>query len=474
VNPPQHKPTSQEAPAFPREEETPEREIQVEPETGTTLYPRPELSTRYVAPRNQLEKTLASLWQELLGIAQVGLYDSFFELGGHSLLATQLISRLRSNLQVHLPLRTIFEATTIAELSNLIEKQTSIQAEEALAQPLLPIPRTGKLPLSHAQRRLWFMWQMEPNATFFNIPLGLRLQGTLRLELLERSLQEIVSRHEVLRTTFFLRENEPELIIAPTLNVPIEIENLQTIPTSEQENTLQHLATARARQPFDLEHGPLLRATVFMLDQDTSVLLITIHHLISDGWSLSILLRELMELYGSFLADQSSPLEPLTIQYIDFAAWQREWLEGSEFARQLAYWRQQLAGPLPVLELPTDRPRPAIQTYHGAHFPFQLPAALTERLNSLSQQEHVTMFMLLLAAFQVLCARYSGQEDILIGTPIANRRRIEIENLIGCFINTLVIRTGIAGNLSFRALLQRVREKTLRHTRTRTYRLSNW
>ncbi|HET8843483.1 MAG TPA: condensation domain-containing protein, partial [Ktedonobacteraceae bacterium] len=460
VNPPQQRNASQETLVRPGSEaET--LEIPEEAESGATLYPRPDLSTRYVAPRNRLETTLTTLWQELLGVSQVGIYDSFFELGGHSLLATQLISRLRSNLQIHLPLSTIFEATTIAELGQRIEEYTSTQVEEALAQPILPVARTGKLPLSHAQRRLWFMWQMEPDAGFFNIPLGVRLQGPLQLDVLEKALQELTIRHEVLRTTFISQENEPELMIAPALKVTIERVDLREIPASKQESTLQHLATGRAQQLFDLERGPLLRATIFLLDQETAVLLIAIHHLISDGWSLGVLVGELLEIYQAFRIGQPSPLEPLVVQYVDVAAWQRKWLEGAEFVRQLAYWREQLSGPLPALELPADHPRPVIQTYRGAHFPFELPELLTERLNNLSQQEHVTMFMLLLAAFQVICARYSGQEDILIGTPIANRRRVEIEKLIGCFINTLVIRTKLTGDISFRELLQRVREKTL-------------
>ncbi|HEU5227168.1 MAG TPA: amino acid adenylation domain-containing protein [Ktedonobacteraceae bacterium] len=433
-----------------------------EEQKNATLYARPELSTRYVAPRNQLEKKLATLWEQLLGVARIGVYDSFFELGGHSLLATQLVSRLRSNLQIHLPLRALFEATTIAELSNRLEEHADAQTgEEALSQPILPIERSGTLPLSYSQQRLWFLWQMEPGAGFFNIPQGLRLQGPLNLEVLEQSLQELIKRQEILRTTFILQENELKPVIAPGLSITIEHSNLQAVPASEQEHALQRLATAQVQQAFDLEHGPLWRVTLFRLDQDKSVLLITMHHMISDGWSFGIFIHELMQIYQAFQAGHSSPLEPLAIQYVDFAAWQKEWLQGAEIARQRAYWQQQLSGPLPVLELPTDHPRSAIQSYRGTHLPFQLPDDLTERLNSFSQQEHVTMFMLLLAAFQVVCFRYSSQEDILIGTPIANRRRTEIEKLIGCFINTLVIRTHLAGGLSFRALLQQVREKTL-------------
>ncbi|GCF09960.1 non-ribosomal peptide synthetase/type I polyketide synthase [Dictyobacter arantiisoli] len=428
----------------------------------TTLYPRPILPTPYVAPRNQLEATLAEMWQELLGIAQVGIYDSFFELGGHSLLATQLVSRLRAELQVSVPLRTIFEATTVAELGHLITEQplTSMRAEE-LAQPIHPLEREGTLPLSYAQRRLWFMQQMEQDAGFLNIPLGIRLRGPLNLDVLQQSLQEITHRHESLRTTFALHDGMPEPLIASVLDVVLEVEDLQGLAGSERELALQQLATQMVRRPFDLEHGPLFRVTVFKLDPVEHVLLIAMHHCISDGWSFSVLLHELIDLYSAFSNGHPSPLEPLAVQYVDFAAWQQQWLQGDEVEQQLAYWRKQLGGPLPALELPTDHPRPAIQSYRGAHFPFQFPTTLTENIKALGQQEGATVFMLLLAAFQVICSRYSGQEDILIGTPIANRRRTEIEKLIGCFINTLVIRTDLAGNLSFRELLHSVREKTL-------------
>jgi amino acid adenylation domain-containing protein/non-ribosomal peptide synthase protein (TIGR01720 family) len=460
IDPPQRANGYQQAQiAFSQQEEiltTPEKQ------EASTLYARPEISTSYVAPRNQVEKTLVTLWQELLGISQVGIYDPFFELGGHSLLATQLVSRLRSDLQLHLPLRAIFEATTIAELSAHIEEHAVTQAgEEALFQPVLPIERAERLPASYSQQRLWFLWQMEPGAGFFNIPLGVYLQGPLHLESLKQALQELIKRHEILRTTFITRENELEPVIASDLSILIENENLQAVPDNEQAQRLQQLATAQVQQAFDLEHGPLLRVTLFKLAQEKSVLLITMHHMISDGWSFGIFMRELLQLYQAFQSGQPSPLEPLAIQYVDFAAWQREWLQGPEIAKQLAYWQQQLGGTLPALELPTDHPRPAIQSYRGAHLPFQLPDALTRHLNSFSQQEHITMFMLLLAAFQVVCARHSGQEDILIGAPIANRRRTDIEKLIGCFINTLVIRSHLTSELTFKTLLEQVREKTL-------------
>ncbi|GHO57926.1 non-ribosomal peptide synthetase/type I polyketide synthase [Ktedonobacter robiniae] len=433
-----------------------------EEQATSTLYPRPDLPTRYVAPRNQQEAALAALWQQLLGVAQIGIYDSFFELGGHSLLATQLVSRLRSDLQMDLPLRAIFEATTIAELTQRIAEHSSPKGDEpALFQPIPLVARSEKLPLSFAQKRLWFMQQMEPGASFLNIPLGVRIQGPLQLKTLEQALQELIDRHEILRTTFVAKGNEPEQIIAPMLHVPITHIDLQTTMANDQEHALHRLATGQAQQPFDLEQGPLLRVSVFQLAQDTSVLLVTTHHIISDGWSFGIFVQELLSLYTALRAGLTSSLAPLAIQYVDFAAWQREWLQGAEIAEQLVYWQRQLVGPLPALDLPTDHPRPAIQTYRGAHFPFQLPDTLTAQLNTLSQQEHATMFMLLLAAFQVVCARYSGQEDILIGTPIANRRRTELEGLIGCFINTLVIRTQLSSKWSFRELLQSVREKTL-------------
>ncbi|GHO70186.1 hypothetical protein KSC_090780 [Ktedonobacter sp. SOSP1-52] len=431
-------------------------------DADTTLYPRPVLPTRYIAPRTQLEQTLATLWQQLLGVAQIGVYDSFFELGGHSLLATQLVSRLRSDLQVSLPLRAIFEATTVAELSQRIEESSSASVDdEALVQPIPVLTREDRLPLSYAQKRLWFMQQMEQDAGFLNIPLGLRLRGPLDLERLRHCLQEIVNRHETLRTTFVVHAGEPEPLIASTLPVMLEIEDVQGLAGSEQQLAVQQLSTQKVRRAFDLEHGPLFRVTVFKLAPQEHVLLVAMHHSISDGWSFSILVRELIELYTASHNSQPSSLPPLAVQYVDFAAWQQQWLQGNEIERQLGYWRKQLAGPLPVLELPTDHPRPAIQTYRGAHFPFRLPGALTESIKALSQQEGATLFMLLLAALQIVCSRYSGQEDILIGTPIANRRRSEIEKLIGCFINTLVIRTQLSGSETFQELLRSIREKVL-------------
>lgn len=437
------------------EQETPQ-------DVASTLHPRPGLTTRYTAPRNSLEQSLATIWQQLLGVSQVGIYDSFFELGGHSLLATQLASRLRSDLQVHLPLRAIFEATTVAELGQIIEESHSDRLSEgALTVPILPLAREGKLPLSSAQKRFWFMQQMEESAGFLNIPLGIRIRGPLKVDILQSCLQEIVNRHETLRTTFILMDDVLEPVIALNQPVQIALEDLQALSASEREPAVHRLASEQVREPFDLARGPLLRVTVFQLASEECILLCSMHHSISDGWSFGVLVRELLELYAAFQHGQPSPLEPLPVQYIDVTAWQQQRLQEEIFESQMAYWQQQLGGALPVLDLPTDHPRPAIQAYRGAHIPFQLPADLTRCLTELSQQEHVTMFMLLLTVFQILCARLSGQKDIIVGTPVANRRRTEVEKLIGCFINTLAIRTDLSENLPFQELLQRVREKTL-------------
>jgi len=320
---------------------------------------------------------------------------------------------------------------------------------------------TNAFPLSFAQRRLWFLDQLEPNSPLYNIASAVRLTGALNVTALEQSLNQIVRRHESLRTTFVAKDGHPVQVIAPELTVPLPVVDLHSLSEAEREAEALQLAIEEAQRPFDLAKGPLLRTTLLRLDEEDHILLLTMHHIISDGWSMGVFVREMGALYEALSQGRPSPLPELPIQYVDFAQWQRKWLQGEELERQLAYWKEQLAGLPPLLELPTDRPRPAVQRYQGAHHSFALSKSLSQALESLSQEEGATLFMTLLAAFQTLLYRYTGQEDICVGTPIANRTRAEIEGLIGFFVNTLVLRTDLSGDPSFRELLRRVREVAL-------------
>jgi acyl carrier protein len=421
---------------------------------------RPELDKAFVAPRTPTEELLAEIWGQLLDIERVGIHDDFFDLGGHSLLATQLMSRVRETFQVETPLRRLFEAPTVAGLAEGIE--AARQAGQALlAPPILPVPRDGDLALSFAQQRLWFFDQLEPGLSAYNIPASVRLKGPLNLGALEQSLNEIVKRHESLRTTFGQVEGRPTQVIAPSLTIKLPVIDLRQLPASKREVEVRRLVTAEAQLPFDLSQGPLLRGTVLRLGDAEHVGLLTMHHIVSDGWSTGILVREMVTLYGTFCAGGSSPLPALPIQYADFAHWQRQWLQGEVLETQIAYWKQQLAGAPALIDLPTDYFRPAVQTFRGAHQSLVLPKHLQEGFKALSRQEGATQFMTLLAAFKVLLCRYTGQDDLIVGTPIANRNRLETEWLIGFFVNSLVLRTDLSGNPSFRELLRRVREVCL-------------
>ena len=317
------------------------------------------------------------------------------------------------------------------------------------------------LPTSFSQQRLWFFSQFEPGNPFYNMPAAVLLKGSLNVETLKRSFQETVRRHEALRTTFGTVDGKPVQVIHPTLNFALPVTDLRELPPAKREAEVQKLIAAAALQHFNLAKGPLLRANLLHLDSEEYILLLTLHHIVFDGWSIGVWLRELAALYEAFSTGKPSPLAELPIQYADFAVWQREWLGGDRARIDLAYWKQQLEGAPPLLELPTDRPRPAVQTYRGAKHSFLLSKALTEALNSLSRQENVTLFMTLLAAFKTLLYRYTGQADIVVGAPIANRNRAELEELIGFFVNTLVLRTDLSDTPTFRELLARIREVTL-------------
>jgi amino acid adenylation domain-containing protein len=420
---------------------------------------RPELDTNFVAPRNALEEQLVEIWVEVLGVTRVGVHDDFFELGGHSLRATQIVSRVREVFQVELPLLSLFEEPTIAGLAERIEEARR-GSQGITAPPLVPASRDAQLPLSFSQQRMWLLDQLEPGSPTYHISHALRLSGTLDTETLKRSLKEIVSRHEALRTTFTAVDGEPVQVISPAMDTKLSVEELSGLPQAERETEAKRLALEEKRRPFDLERGPLFRARLLRLGEEEHILLISMHHIVSDGWSMGVLWRELGALYEAFSGGGPSPLPELPIQYADYALWQRQWLRGGALDEQLGYWKEQLAE-LPVLELPTDHPRPAVQTHRGARRSLTLPESLTQALKELSRREGTTLFMVLLGALQVLLSRYSGQEDIAVGTPIAGRTRAETEELIGFFVNTLVMRTDLSGDPSFREVLSRVREVAL-------------
>ncbi|MGV0104585.1 Non-ribosomal peptide synthetase [Nostoc sp. DSM 114160] len=426
--------------------------------------PKPDLDSTlrelYVAPRTPTEEMLAQIWAQVLKLEQVGIHDNFFELGGHSLLATQLLSRIRNIFKVELPLRELFAASTVAELAQSIG-QLQQQDSEITSPPLLKRTRDAELPLSYAQQRLWFLDQFEPNSPFYNIPMALRLVGNLDRVALEQSLQEIIHRHEALRTNFITVDGKPSQIIQTETTWTVSVVDLKYLSTTEREITSQQLAQQQVTQPFDLAKEALIRATLVVLNETEHVLLVCMHHVVSDGWSMGVFVQELAALYDAYAQGQPSPLAPLPIQYADFAIWQRNWLQGEVLQSQLNYWQQQLQDAPALLSLPTDRPRPAVQTYHGTHQEFALSLELTSKLTKLSQEQGCTLFMTLLAAFDTLLYRYTGTEDILVGSPIANRDRSEIEGLIGFFVNTLVMRTSLTGNPSFSELLTRVRSMAM-------------
>jgi amino acid adenylation domain-containing protein/thioester reductase-like protein len=421
---------------------------------------RPELEEAYVAPATPVEQALAELWTEVLGLERVGTQDNFFELGGHSLLATQVISRVRKTLQVELPLRALFEAPTIAALAERVE-EVRRAALGLPAAPLRPIARDGELPLSYGQETFWFLEQMQPGSPVFNMDIAIRLRGPFNLAAAEHTFNEVVRRHETLRTTFIAREGRPIAIIAPPAPFPVQVLDLTGLPEGDREKEASRLADEESRRPFDLERGPLFRISLLRLGPEDHVGLLTVHHSVFDGWSMGIFFRELGILYQAFCEGKPSPLPELPIQYADFAHWQRQWLKSGVMEDQLAYWKKQLAGPLPVLELPTDHPRPAVRTFHGSRQLMAMSPVLTEAINTLARREGCTLYMALLAAFEVLLQRYSGQDDLCIGTPIAGRNRAEIEGLVGFFVNTLVLRTDLAGDPTFAELLARVREVCL-------------
>ncbi|MGH9970309.1 MAG: FkbM family methyltransferase, partial [Pyrinomonadaceae bacterium] len=421
--------------------------------------PAPETDTygarAYDEPDGEIERAVAEIWADVLKLERVGRHDNFFELGGHSLLVIRVVSRLRKALKVDVTIREVFEHPELADLAAAVQKSTPATL------PLITVTQRGERPpLSFAQQRLWFLAQMGASEAY-HIFKGWRLKGWLDREALQLALDRIVARHEALRTTFIAIEGEPVQRIAAAHDSQFHLVEHDLIVASDAETELDRLVRAEARAGFDLEAGPLIRGRLIRLGEAEHALLITMHHIVSDGWSMGVLIRELSALYGAFALGEEDPLPELSLQYADYALWQRQWIEGEILRQQGEYWQRALEGAPTLLELPTDHPRPAEQEYAGGWVRVELGEELTRGLNELSKKHGTTLYMTLLAGWGALLARLSGQEDIVVGAPVANRGRMEIEGLIGFFVNTLALRLDVSGSPSVRELLERVKEQTL-------------
>ncbi|QJI28340.1 amino acid adenylation domain-containing protein [Pseudomonas sp. ADAK18] len=421
--------------------------------------PKPDLaamfSREYEAPHGEIETVLAHIWADVLQVERVGRQDHFFELGGHSLLAMRMVSQVRQRLGVELALSDLFANAELTAVAQVLA-----QAGRSVLPDILPAALDEDLPLSFAQQRLWFLALMEGASTAYNIPIGLRLRGQLHVEALQHALARIVARHEVLRSRFIQQGDDAQVLIVPPEDVmPLALQDLRHHPEAGQ--VLEALIQGEASAPFDLQRGPLLRGRLVIMADDHHVLLLTMHHIVSDGWSMGVLTRELMALYRAFSQGLADPLPPLPIQYSDFAMWQRLWLSGEVLQRQNSFWQQTLAGAPALLMLPTDRPRPARQNYAGSSVEVRLNDALSAGVRALSQRHGTTLYMTMMAAWASLLSRLAGQEEVVIGSPVANRQRAEVEGLIGLFVNTLAVRIDTSGELSVEALLARVKALTL-------------
>jgi non-ribosomal peptide synthetase component F/thioesterase domain-containing protein/acyl carrier protein len=422
--------------------------------------PEPEIvggERGWVAPRGPVEELIAGIWSELLNVERVGAEDSFFELGGHSLLATQVASRLRRVFGVDMPVRQLFETPVLSQLAERV--QAARQGGDGIP-PLRPMPRPDAIPLSYAQERLWFVEQLEGDPSMYNLPAAVRLRGELRVDAFEACLREIVRRHEALRTRFVTVQGQPAQVIDEHRLLALPVVDLRGLPPAAVEMELRRRTTEDEHRPYDLAAGPLVRATLLRLADTDSVVLFGMHHIVSDRWSMGLLLGEMGALYPAFAAGEPSPLPALPVQYADYSLWQREWLRGEALDAQLGYWTGKLGG-LQPLDLPTDRDAAPGQVFRAGDLTFELEAPVAEALYALARSQGASPFMVLLAAFQALLQRHSGQEDVAVGAPIAGRTRSEAEDLIGFFVNTLVLRTRVEPGLSFRELLDRVRATTL-------------
>ncbi|WP_286236376.1 non-ribosomal peptide synthetase [Burkholderia pseudomallei] len=420
------------------------------PAPADDAYARAE----YEAPQGAKEEALAAIWRELLHVERVSRHDNFFELGGHSLLAVQLVSRLRQALSVEVALGTVFDAPVLSALAERLE------AENTAVLPPIPLtPRDGRIALSLAQQRLWFLTQLEGVSEAYHMSGAVRLDGLLNREVLQRALNRIVMRHEALRTCFAREEGEPIQVIQPHADLTVSYHDLREAEQSEQR--AKDLSQAHASAPFDLSRDLPVRVLLLQLADEAHVVQVVMHHIASDGWSVGVFLQELSALYGSFIAEQGDPLAPLPLQYADYAAWQRRWLASGQLEKQGAFWQTNLSGAPTLLELPTDRPRPPKQSHAGASVEVKLGAALSERVKRLSQRHGVTPYMTLLSSWAAVLSRLSGQEEVVIGSPVAGRNRTEVEALIGFFVNTLALRLDLSSEPTVGELLKRTKAQVL-------------
>jgi amino acid adenylation domain-containing protein/FkbM family methyltransferase len=417
------------------------------------------LKRDYVAPRTPIEEMMAGIWGGLLGVERIGVAENFFELGGHSLLATQVISRVRAAFNVEIGVKSIFEAPTIEDVSARVVEAIN-EGREHTGPPLVKSHRTGNPPLSFAQQRMWFLAQMMPNNPFYNLPGAVRLEGKLDLDLLQRVINEVVRRHEILRTRIIVENNAPVQVIDEWKPKSIEVLTLTALTDDKKDSELSRIGREEAETGFDLSLGPLLRIRILKLEEEAYVVFFTFHHVVSDAWSMSVLMREISVLYEAMSLGLKSPLKELDIQYADYAVWQRAYLDSGVLKDEVDYWREQLDGAT-AMELPTDRVRPSAPSYRGGREQIAISKDVYRELRRFSQKEAATVFMSLMAVLKVVLMRYTGEDDISVGTVIANRTRKEIEGLIGFFVNTLVMRTRLEGNLSYRDLVKRVREVSL-------------
>jgi len=412
---------------------------------------------QHVEPHTALQQQVAAIWREVLGVPQVGLQDDFFALGGHSLLATQIVSRTRQALDVELPLKTLFDASELGafcvEIAGLRERGEHNQ-QGAIAR----VDRRQAVPLSYSQQRMWFLWQMEPDSPAYNVGGMARLRGTLHVDAFERALHALIARHETLRTTFPSIDGVPYQCVAEHSPLQVQWHDFSAVAAEQRQQRLQALADQQAHQPFDLERGALLRACLVKAAEREHYFVLTLHHIVTEGWAMDIFARELGELYEAFVDDRESPLAPLPVQYLDYSVWQRQWLEGGEGQRQLAYWQARLGDEQPLLELPSDRPRPPVQSHQGGLYRFDLDPALAARVHAFNGERGLTLFMTMTATLAALLHRYSGQRDLRIGAPVANRIRPESEGLIGAFLNTQVLRCELDGQMRAGDLLEQLRD----------------
>jgi non-ribosomal peptide synthetase component F/acyl carrier protein len=425
--------------------------------------PEPQLGQRdtseeFIAPRTPVEEVLAGIWSEVLGLERIGINDNFFHLGGHSLLATRVIARLRDAFGTPFPLRKIFEEPTVAALAEALEESIRT-ARGVQTPPIERVARDAPLPVSFIQARTLFMTQLEGRPSFYSFEI--HLHGPLDIKALQQSLSEVMRRHEVLRTTFDIVDGQPVQIINPAAPVDLSLVDLSDLPEVEQQVRVKETVSQHGSEIFDLSTGPLLRLHLLRFSENEHRLLLSIPHIACDKWSIDLFAKEVSSLYRAFSQGRPSPLAELPLQYADFTVWHRRWIEGEVMENALNYWTQHLKDVTPVLQLPTDRPRPPVKTFAGAHVIFALPKALSEGVDLLSQRERCTRFMTLLAIFKTLLYRYTGQHDIVVGTAVAGRTQTGIERLIGNFGTPLALRTQVDGALTFRELIRRVREVAL-------------